>query len=162
MAPRPPPTRARLALGFLVAPLAVPLLDGAVELGLPHGPSAGYLRLLWTHASDAAVSWTTPIAYGFALAVGVPVVLALRGAGRLTAPWLVGASAAGAAAGCAAQLALIAAGGIVHFGQTRWIAAPAVAALLAALVAGAFCAVAGVPLRRRARAAREGVSARRR
>ncbi len=155
MAPRPP-SPARLALGFLVAPLAVPLLHAMIELGLPREGPPGYVRALVAHGIETVVSWTTPMAYGFALAVGVPLVFALRQAGRFTAPWLVTASAAGAAAGSFGQLALVAAGGIVYFGRAPWIVAPAVAGLLAALVAGAFCAVAGVPLRRRDRAAREG------
>lgn len=159
MAPRSPPSGARLALGFLVAPLAVPLLDAAVALGLGHGGASLSARGLVAEAIDSIVSWTTPLSYGFALAVGIPVALTLRRAGRLTIPWLVAASAAGGAALSLAPIALLLAGGISCIGEEEcrspWLVV-GLAALLAAAVALAFCAVAGVPLRRRPADALDG------
>ncbi len=153
---RPPPSSARLALGFLVAPLAVPLLHAALELGLPHEGPPGYVRSLQVHAIETIASWTTPITYGFALAVGIPVVLALRRTGRLTVPWLVAESVAGGAAVSLVPLVLLMASGSATacFDEeacwARLLVVPGVAALFAAVVAGVFCAIAGVPLRGRA------------
>ncbi len=147
MTSRPPPTTARLALGFLVAPVVVPLLHAAIELGLPRQGPPGYVRALLAHAIATVVSSTTPVAYGLALAIGIPLVFALRSAGRLTVPWLVASSAAASAAASLVPLAFVVAGGIVEMGPVAWLGVPAVAAVVAALVAAAFCAVAGVPLR---------------
>ncbi len=147
MRSRPPPTTVRLAIGFLVAPIVVPLLHAAIELGLPREGPPAYVRALLAHAIATVVSSTTPVAYGLALAIGIPLVFVLRHVGRLTVPWLVASSAAASVAASLVPLAFVAAGGMAEMGGAVWLAVPAVAAAVAALVAAAFCAVAGVPLR---------------
>jgi hypothetical protein len=144
---RPPPTAARLALGFAVAPLVVPALHVALEVARTGEGAGGYVRYPLHDGVVAAVLWTAPLTYALALAVGIPVVLSLRALGRLAAGWVVGASTfAGAAVAGAIALLLVPADGLRAL-ALRAGAAAAVAALLSAAVASGFCLVAGVGVR---------------
>jgi hypothetical protein len=142
------PTRARLTLGFAVAPLVVPALHVALELARTAEGPGEHARYVLRDGLVAALAWTTPLSYAFALAVGIPVVLALRALGRLAAGWVVAASTlAGAAAAGGGAVALLPAEGLRALGG-RAALAGAVAAVLSAAVAVAFCLVAGVRWRR--------------
>src|SRR6266511_2979972 len=145
MRSHPPPTTVRLAIGFLVAPIVVPLLHAAIELGLPREGPPGYVRALLAYAIATVVSFTTSVAYGLALAIGIPLVFVLRHAGRLIVPWLVASSAAASVAASLVPLAFVAAGGIAEMGGAVWLAVSVGAVAVAAFVAAAFCAMASIP-----------------
>jgi hypothetical protein len=144
MPPHPPPTAARLALGFAVAPLVVPALHVALELARVREGPAGHARYVLRDGLVAAAAWTTPLAYALALGLGIPIVLALRARGRLAAGWVVGASTlAGAAVAGGIAAALVLAGGLRALAVRAALVA-GIAAGLSAAVAAAFCLVAGV------------------
>jgi hypothetical protein len=143
----PPPSASRLAL----APLAVPLLDAALELGLLRAGSPGWAAALASRARESVASTTTLLAYAAAFAAGLPFVLALRSRGRLTAAPVVFAAAAAGATVALAAVALLARAGVAFRGvghRSTWLLVPLASALAAAVVAAAFCVVAGVPVRR--------------
>jgi hypothetical protein len=158
--PREPvPSATRLALGFALAPIVAPIAVGAYDLShiasmdWPEPKIAGSARDSLTEL----VTTVVPLGYAAALAVGVPIVLWLRRAGRLSVAWLLPLAGVGGAALSLAPLALMWLAGVVScVGEddclTPLFVVPPGAALLAAGVAGAFCAIARVPLRATSRA----------
>ncbi|HEX9306524.1 MAG TPA: hypothetical protein VF912_03475 [Anaeromyxobacter sp.] len=143
------PSRARLALGFALAPLAVPLLHAALEVARSRAGPEGYARYVLHDGLLTAVAWTAPLAYAFALPIGIPLVLALRAARRLSAGWVVAFAAALGGGLPTVFAAALAREGLGAIQLGRFAIVPATAVLLSAVVAAAFCAIAGVPLRRR-------------
>lgn len=149
MDPRLGPSAARLALGLLTAPFAVPLFHAAIEVGrasvrdAPPGFVAGLLRA----APDLALTWTLPLSYGSALALGIPIVLGLRPARLLRAlPVLALSVACGALAASAAVLLLPPSVGDEPI-WTLWLAA-GVGGALGGAVSTLFCLVAGIRWRK--------------
>jgi hypothetical protein len=139
------PTPLRLILGFAVAPLGVPLLWVAlvVALGeLPDFSDPASVRCAG-FAMDLAIA--TGVGYGLTLLPGLPLVLGLRLAGLLSIPWTLGAGAIAGAAGAGALLLVI--GPAVRRLDLLGLVS-ACGFGVALVVAGIFCAVAGVPLRR--------------
>jgi hypothetical protein len=146
MAARPGPLR--LALGFAVAPLVVPLAWIALIAAL------GELPDFSDPASDRCaglamdLAITLGIGYALTLLLGLPLVLVLRRTGLLAVAWtLAGGSLAGAAGTAAVLLSL------GTFFRSPWVLALAPGGAgcgfgVGGVVAGIFCAVAGVPLRR--------------
>ncbi len=145
----------RHVVGFAIAP-AVPAVAGlGYELfrmtlaDTPGGPRLAALTTSRLHLlASFALDWI-PGAYAVALALGIPIVLALRASGRLTVPWVVGVASAAVPAAIAAGVLLAS---VVKEDPTRPEDLPLVAvvaglgAALAAAASGTYCAIAGVPL----------------
>ncbi|HET8538815.1 MAG TPA: hypothetical protein VFL83_02970 [Anaeromyxobacter sp.] len=141
----------RHVAGFAVAPAIAPLAIAAIELarsGIGALARDDAMTYAAVRSIVSSVRFLVPPGYAVALVLGVPIVLALRAAGRLTVPWLVGVSAGVAGTLAAAAIAV-----------GTWIEEvpledlplalllAAIAAALAAAVSGAHGLVAGVPLR---------------
>jgi hypothetical protein len=140
------PTVKRIALGFAVAPVLLPIAWLGLSLaldGLPDPEEASRLSLCLV---DLGI--TTAVAYAVVVPLGAPIVLLLRLAGRATVPWIVATAAVvGSAASCVASSTMFRGRGLER--SVVLAAGAALGFVFAALVAAVFCAVAGVPLRRR-------------
>ncbi|HEX9052792.1 MAG TPA: hypothetical protein VF841_19855 [Anaeromyxobacter sp.] len=142
----------RHAAGFALAPAVAPVAVLAYEVfrmsmadARPGLVAPGFSR----SALDLLVAFATrwvPAGYAVAIVVGLPIVLALRAARRLAFPWVIGVSAAVTGTAVVAAM-LVADGGIALDDPEAAAALSGAAALLAAAVSGAYCAIAGVPLR---------------
>ncbi len=144
---------------FAVAPAVAPVAAlgyEAFRMCAPVGATGAPMVAFTASPLDLAVTFATawvPAAYAVAIVLGVPTVLALRAARRLTVPWVVGSSVAAASATVAVGVAIgmRSAGAEValeHLADAALLAG--IAAALAASVSAAYCAVAGVSVGRRA------------
>ena len=139
------PTNARIALGLVVSPGILPLAWIGLSLaldGLPDPEDPGKLSLCLV---DLGI--TTAVAYAFVVPLGAPIVLLLRRAGRATVPWIVATAAVvGSVGSCAAAFTIFRGHGLERSAVVA--ASAALGLVFATFVAGLFCAIAGVPLRR--------------
>ncbi len=143
---------ARHAAGLAVAPLVAPLLVvgvGLIEVVSRQGPRAHEFAHL--HRAIAIATSVAPFSYAAALVLGVPILVSLRAARRLSVPWVVVlAAAVGAVSLAAVSVALE-----LHAesnGCASDTGGPLLGGLLAGAVLGALmsalhCAIARVPLR---------------
>jgi hypothetical protein len=141
----PSPSVVRLAAGFALAPLVVPIawIGLVAALGeLPDFSDPASVRCSG-FALDVAIC--LGVGYALTLLFGLPLVLALRWAGLLSAPWIL---AGGALSGAGAAIALLLAMGSAFRNLAVVAPSAGVGVAVALVVAGIFCAVAGVPLRR--------------
>lgn len=136
--------------GFAVGPVVIPIALGSIDVGralLMEAPPGHVASMVRSALVATATTWL-PLGYAVSTACGVPIVLALRAARRLTAAWVVGASAATAVAtGGAALLVALGAWNLEASDVPPALALLGIAVALAAAVSGVYCAVAGVPLR---------------
>ncbi len=123
----------RHAVGFLVAPLAVPalLLPWAVLREGSRDAPPGYVASIVRDSVASIVTEAIPLAYGLSLAFGIPLLLALRAVGRAIGPWVVGTAAGLGALFAAAVLQVVsrsnlgaAARGCSSWGPARYVAGP--------------------------------------
>ena len=139
------PTPLRLALGFAVAPLVVPVAWVALVAALGELPDVSDPASVQCAGFAMDLAIAAGVGYGLTLLPGLPVVLGLRLAGLLSVPWTLAAGAIAGAAGAGAFL--LALGRAVRRLDLLGLVS-ACGFGVALVVAGIFCAVAGVPLRR--------------